>query len=133
MRRSSSITPTLLTFQNETIDDPKRIANIFNNYFSTIGENTQAKIKYSYKNYTDYLTKGNLNFFFLSPTDKEEIKLIPSSLDISKATGPHSIPTKVLKLLKNDISDQLADSFNLSFTTGSFPTLLKPVKVIPIH
>ena len=31
MRRSSSITPTLLTFQNETTHNSKRIANIFNN------------------------------------------------------------------------------------------------------
>ena len=36
-------------------------------------------------------------------------------------------------MLKNFISDQLADLFNLSFTTGSFPTLLKTAKVIPIH
>ena len=34
MRSSSLITLTLLTFQNETIDNLKRIANIFNNYFS---------------------------------------------------------------------------------------------------
>ena len=43
MRSSSSITPTLLTFQNETIDNPKRIANILNSYFSTIGEKTQTQ------------------------------------------------------------------------------------------
>ena len=133
MRRSSSITPALLTFQYETIDNPKRIANIFNNYFSTIGKKIQAKIKHSHKNYTDYLTKENPNSFFLSPTDKEEIKLIYSSPDISKATGPYSIPTKVLKYFKNNISDQLADLFNLSFTSGSFLTLLKTAKVIPIH
>ena len=36
-------------------------------------------------------------------------------------------------MLKNDISEQLADLFNLSFTTGSFLTLLKTVKVIPIN
>ena len=37
MRSSSSINPILLTFQNETIYNPKRIANIFNNCFNTIG------------------------------------------------------------------------------------------------
>ena len=41
-----SITPTKLTFQNETIDNPKRIANILNNYFRTINKKTHAKIKY---------------------------------------------------------------------------------------
>ena len=86
-----------------------------------------------------YLTNKNPNSFFLSPTDKEETKLIPPLLDISKATVSYSIPTKILKLLENDISDQLNDSFNLSFETGSFPTLLKtashsyPWKIVKIR
>ena len=105
MRSSFLITPTLLTFQNEIIDNPKRIANIFNNYFSTIGEKTQPQISNSHENYTDHLTNENPNSFFLSPRGKEKIKLILSSLDICKATGPYSVPSKVLKLLKNYISD----------------------------
>ena len=68
MRSSTWITPTLLTFQSKTIDNPERLVNIFNNYFSTIGKENQAKIKNSYKNYTDYLTNENPNSFFLSPT-----------------------------------------------------------------
>ena len=35
-------------------------------------------------------------------------------------------------MLKNDISEQLSDLFNISFTTGTFPTLSKTAKVIPI-
>ena len=45
-----------------------------------IGEKTKAKIKYSHKNYTDYLTNENHDSFSLSPTNKEEIKIILSSL-----------------------------------------------------
>ena len=41
MRISSLIPSILLTFQNDTIDNPKRIANIFNNYFSNIDEKIQ--------------------------------------------------------------------------------------------
>ena len=36
-------------------------------------------------------------------------------------------------MVKNDISEQLADLFNLPFTTGTFPPLLKTAKVIPIY
>ena len=93
----------------------------------------RPKLKCLCKNYTDYLTHKNLNSFFPSPTDKEEIKMILSSLDNSKATGPYRIPTKASKLLKNDISDQYASIFNFHFTMGSFPTLLKTAKLIPIH
>ena len=35
-------------------------------------------------------------------------------------------------LLKNEISKQLADLFNLSFMTGVFPSVLKTAKVVPV-
>ena len=35
--------------------------------------------------------------------------------------------------MKNDISEQLTVLFNLSFTSGSFPTNLKTSKVTPIY
>ena len=69
----------LLTYQNDNIDNPGRKANIFNNYFSTIGEKTQAKIKHSHKHFTDYITNENPDSFFLSPTNNKEIKIILSS------------------------------------------------------
>ena len=71
----------LLTYQNNNIDNPERIVNIFNNYFSTTGEKTQAKIKHSHKNYTAYLWNENPDSFFVSPTNKDKIKIIHSYLD----------------------------------------------------
>ena len=50
IRSASLIIQSLLAFQN---DNPKIIENISNNYFSTIGEKTQAKIKYSHKDLTN--------------------------------------------------------------------------------
>ena len=55
-----------------------------------------------------------------------------SSLDSNKSTGPNSLPTKILKLLKNYISTQLFNIFNISFSTGFFPSMLKIAKVVPI-
>ena len=52
---------------------------------------------------------------------------------MSKSKGPCSISSKILNVLKNDIFEQLADLLNLAFITGTFPTLLKTAKVIPIH
>ena len=57
IRSASLITQSLLAFQN---DNPKIIENISNNYFSTIGEKTQAKIKYSHK----YLTNMPIHLIF---------------------------------------------------------------------
>ena len=69
---------------------------------------------------------------FLQPTDKEEIANITSSLNSNKASGPNSIPYRMLFLLKNKISKQLADLFNLSFRTGVFPSVHKTAKVVPV-
>ena len=65
-------------------------------------------------------------------TDREEIANIISSLNFNKASGPNSIPYRILFLLKNEISKQLADLFNLSFMTGVFPSVLKIAKVAPV-
>ena len=55
------------------------------------------------------------------------------SLNPSKAIGPNSIPTKILKLLINDVSSQLTELFNLSFSRGVFPLILKTSNVIHVY
>ena len=51
----------------------------------------------------------------------------------NKASGPNSIPTKILKLFQKEFSNLLSDIINLSFNQGTFPNLLKIANVIPIH
>ena len=108
--------------------DPLKKANVFNNYFSSIGEKTQSKIRFSNKNYTDYRHGENSNSFFITPTDSEELISIISSLNDNKPSGPNSIPTRILKLLKKDTLTQLVDIFNLSFSSGIYPSPLKTIK-----
>ena len=79
-------------------------------------------MNYSHKHFSDYLSNKS-STIFLEPTDKEEIANIISSLNSKKASGPNSIPYRILFLLKNEISKQLADLFNLSFMTGVFPSV----------
>ena len=49
---------------------------------------------------------------FLQPTDKEKIAKILSSLNSNKAFGPNCIPYRIIFLLRNETSKQLADLFN---------------------
>ena len=78
------------------------------------------------------LKSRHQNSFFLSPTNKSETQNIIPSLDSNKSVGPSSITIKILKLLKNNISSQLADILNILFSTGIFPTILKVAKVVPL-
>ena len=125
--------PKTLNANDGTITNPVEIANVFNSYFSSIASQTKVNIKHSRKHFSDFLRNRAQNSFFLSSTDKDEIALIISSLDSTKSVEPNSIPTKILKLLKNDISCQLADIFNMSFTSGVFPSVPKLAKVIPVY
>ena len=119
----------MLSLDNgDTITNPYDIVNTFNNYFAS----TKKGIKYSHKHFSDYLPNESDSTIFLQPTDKEEIADIISSLNFSKASGPNSIPYRILFLLKNEILKQLADLFNLSFMTGVLPSVLKTAKVVPV-
>ena len=132
LKTVASSVPTVLSLVNrDAITNPYDIANTFNNYFASIAETTKKSIKYSHKHFSDDLSNESSSTIFLQPADNDEIANIISSLNSNKASGPNSIPYRILFLLKNEISKQLAD-FNLSFMTGVFPSVLKTAKVVPI-
>ena len=62
----------------------------------------------------------------------EEVMEIIKSLQ-NKATGPSSIPLKLLHIVADLIVFPLCPIINMSFSKGVFPEKLKIVKVIPIH
>ena len=115
----------MLTHKGATVTDSLHIANISNDYFSSIAEKTKANIKFSNKSFQDSLHHPNADSLFITPTDAHEVNLIISSLNSDKSTGPNSLSIKILKLLKNDISTHLVDIFNLSFSSRVFPSILK--------
>ena len=50
-----------------------------------------------------------------------------------KSSRPCTIPTKMLKLARNELSIPFSDICNASFTEGVFPEKNKIAKVIPSH
>ena len=132
-KNTSADTPKTLFVDGTTISDPLEISIIFNNYFSSIASKAKLNISFSHKHFSDFLKNRSNISFFVNPTDKTEIENVISSLDSNKSVGPNSIHTKILKLLKNDISSQLFEMFNISFSSGIFPSILKTAMVIPIH
>ena len=73
------------------------------------------------------------NSLFMRPTDEKEIERKIKAMKDNKAYGPNSIRTKILKVHSKTLSKPLAELINLSLNQGKFPTILKTVKVIPIH
>ena len=115
----------MLIHKGATVTDSLPIVNIFNDHFSSITEKTKTNIKFSNTSFQGFFHHPNKKSLFITPADTHEVKLIISSLNSDMSTGPNSLPTKILKLLKNEVSTHLADIFNLSFSSGVFPSILK--------
>ena len=125
--------PQSIYCNNRYITDPVNVANTFNTFFCSVGQDVQSSIKFSLRSFDYYLSDPNTNSFFLTPTDPIEVSEVLNSLSDDKAQGPNGIPTKILKLLKKEMSTILSTLYNMSFLTGVFPSVLKIAKVIPIH
>ena len=105
-----------------TASSPKEIAEEFNDHFTSIAKNIEKKLIKPCCEFSMFLKNPNKDFFFITPTNKEEVAY----------TGTSSIPTKFLKLFQNTLTEPIALLANLSFSTGIFPTNLKAANIIPL-
>ena len=95
--------PYTIIEDNISLTNLKDTTAAFNNYFSNVATGIKSSIKYSRNKFFDFLAQTNINSFFISTTDKTEIRNIILYLDPLKSIGSNSIPTKMLKLVSNDI------------------------------
>ena len=95
------------------IDDPVKMANIFNHYLVNVGSNIDKSIPRTKKSPTDYLKIRNSNSLFLTPFTEHGIEIIIQSLNPWKAIGPYSIPVFLLKILSRHIAKPLSIIVNL--------------------
>ncbi|XP_049838060.1 uncharacterized protein LOC126282447 [Schistocerca gregaria] len=91
------------------IKDQLEIANIFNEYFSSIGEAINGKHKSMH-----YSFKGNTcdHSIYLVPTNCAEIMGIISSLKPSISAGHDGLNTNVLKACSQNVSVHLSAAVN---------------------
>ena len=102
------------------INDPFKMANIFNHYFVNVGSCIDKSIPRTKKSPMNYLKSSNPNSILLAPVKEQEIEIIIQSLNPKKAIGPYSIPTFLLKILSGYIVKPLSQIINLSFEFGIF-------------
>ena len=120
---------------NSIVDDPSRIPNIINKYFSSVGNNLATKMpqaKYSYMEYLNNSKSPDTSFFF-KPVTSHEVKLKILSIPKNKSHGLYSCPTQLLKCSCDIISPVLANFLNKSISLGAYPSKLKMSKIIPIY
>jgi len=127
-----NIPSKFITENNVEITDSRDIANHFNSFFSNVGSSLAQAIPQSNKSALDFLPDQVQELFSISPVNIQEIIEEIENLDANKASGPYSIPTKILKLAKNHIAEPLTLIMNTSFSTGVVPECLKIANIIPV-
>ena len=118
--------------QDRTFTDNSDIANKMNDFFVNIGSSVEAKIPDSKKAFHDYLGLNNPTSLLLRQCSQDEVKEIIKNFSVSKASGPFSIPTKILKNYSHILINPLTTIINKSLSEGIFPSYLKAALVCPI-
>ena len=104
-------------------------ADALNNYFYTCFNHSLPP-----------LTDSDFSFEHLNPDNcpkellctEETAFTLLADLDTSKSTGCDSVTAKMLKSTAESITSSLMTLFNLSISTGVFPTEWKTARIVPI-
>ena len=92
--------PRKISQGENLITNPYDIANIFNNYFSSVADTAKENIKYSHKHFSDFLNNQCNNSILIQPIEGDKTANIKSALNMNKSSGLNCIPYKILNILK---------------------------------
>ncbi|CAB4040195.1 Hypothetical predicted protein, partial [Paramuricea clavata] len=124
--------PNKLSSQTIFSKDDKTVANDFNQFFVSVGQNTVEDIKLlanecGYRRDVSFIPRQYplSEQFSFRTTDSEEISQIISSMSSNKAPGIDQIPIRVIKDCLTSILPTLTSIVNSLLATSTFPTVWK--------
>ena len=115
---------------NTFIDNDDLMAETFNEYFCSIGNNLELAIPPSIHDPLQYLSNTNSSFY-LYPVGPLEVEHHLNNLKNSKQ-NIDSISVSILKSHSHFLSYIFSDLINNCFQTGKFPRTLKRAIVLPL-
>jgi hypothetical protein len=122
-----------LKINGQTSDNPAEMANAFNEFFSSIGTEISNSIPATNVNPSSYISDDeNLTPLNLGNTSPVHVCDVIKSMIAKKSLDLDGISTSLIKTIASEISVPLAHIFNLSLTTGVFPSRLKTSRIVPI-
>jgi hypothetical protein len=131
-KRSKTTQIKQLNINDRVITDDDKIADSFNEYFSTIGCTLSDKIIGNDTDPMSFVTPIHGNSFdFTSITIQETIDVL-NQIKSKKSPGLDGIGTRLLKDATNIIAEPLVNIFNVSFQRAIFPDDWKLAKVTPV-
>ena len=122
-----------LCVKNNIVTDQINVANTFNKYFIDVAENLSVNLENPKHSVEYYLDGPNINNFFITPSNAEEILNIINKLDPKKSADIYNIYPKLMLDSKFFLADTLSLLFNRSVEDHCFADDLKYGKVLPTH
>jgi hypothetical protein len=117
----------------QTYTDDGDIANQFNKFFASVGNQISDSIEHTDANYTDFLhDRPNVLPLDFGTISQAEFITIINNLEPKSSGDIDGISNKMLKFVKFELATPLVHLFNLSLRTGIFPSKLKMSRTVPI-
>lgn len=113
------------------VSEPKQVANIFNNFFASIGENIIQSPGFVPRETS--VMNPTENTMFLTPVDGYEVNKILKNLKNKNSHGIDELPPTLFRQCADELTLPFYKLINQSFEEGIFPNQLKKALIKPIH
>ena len=135
LNKSKPKLPTYIMKDGKMVENDQSIADEFNSYFISSCSGFDANNRLAQVNtisHTNYLHFPTSSSIFFKPISQNELIEVCKSLRNTKSCGYDNIGCNVLKQIIHAIVKPLVYIFNISLSTGTFPSKLKIAKIIPV-
>ena len=116
-KQKSKGAPREMLINGVKVNDPKEIAEAFDDYFSEAGENLEAQIPIVDTSPLRYMGESQQSSFFAAPSTPQEVKIIIKNLNCLSG-HPNAISHKIFIKFARLLSKLIADLFNNSISRG---------------
>ena len=133
-KTNTSKLPSHFECNEINIVSKQSIADGFNNFFVDVGSNLDKKITVADNaaSIYDFMGQQCPNSMFINPVSEDEVVNIIKSCKPKHSKDCDDINMYVLSKVTDQIVKPLVHIFNLSFSSGIFPSEMKTAKVIPV-
>ena len=133
-RPDTPLAPFEIIVNDCSLNNPKKIAQVFNDYFVNIGQSIANSIdETKFPSFKTYMNSSVSQTIVLKPPSLIEMHNIINSLNLHKACGHDHISSYFLRVGNKVLAPVLSYYFSCVFELVFFPQNFKTAKVVPIY
>ena len=122
---------SLLDDNDNEVEDPKHVADMFCSYFSSVASDLEKDIPAPITSPMDYMGPIANSSFYIKPSSATEVNKLILSIP-NKGSHINNIPVFIYKIIASHISLVISDMFNYSVSLGIFPLKFKLSRITPL-